>query len=275
MTTAELTRPDTADPSAPSSGAETVTPDGDTAPAPRGRVSVRRELTIAAALGAAFVAVTVLAAGPLERVDAALRGRWVLEKTPALEPFFQDVLDRLASQAVCLPVLGAVALVIAVRRRSWRPLLVAGCAELAWLVGVGALKVLFARPAPIVGNPGFYEGGLWRLGEMGISYPSGHAAEVFLIYGTAVHLIHRYTATSPRRVRLLRILVGALAINTVVVSFWLGWHWLSDLLGGLLAGGCLLAILIAADRAIGRRRGSDTRARLGHHRDSETLPEAA
>jgi membrane-associated phospholipid phosphatase len=205
-------------------------------------------------LGAAFVAVTVLAAGPLERVDAALRGRWVLEKTPALEPLFQQVLDRLASQSVCVPILAAVAVTIAIRRRSWRPIVVAGSAELAWLLIVGALKVLFARPAPVVGNPGFYEGGLWRLGEMGVSYPSGHAAEVFLIYGTVVHLVHRYTGTSQHWVRMLRILVGALAVNTVVVSFWLGWHWLTDLVGGLLVGGCLLAILVAVDRKVLRLR---------------------
>jgi len=214
------------------------------------RASVRRELTAAGLLGAAFVAVTVLAAGPLERVDATLRGRWVVEKTPGLEPLFQDVLDRLASQAVCVPVLVAVAVTIAVRRRSWRPLVVASSAELAWLVIVGALKVLFARPAPVVGNPAFYEGGLWSLGEMGVSYPSGHAAEVFLIYGAAVHLVHRYTSTSWHWVRMLRILVGALAVNTVVVSFWLGWHWLTDLVGGLLVGGCLLAVLIAVDRKV-------------------------
>jgi undecaprenyl-diphosphatase len=218
------------------------------------RASVRRELAAASVLGAAFVAVTVLAAGPLERLDATLRGRWVMEKTPALEPLLQQVLDRLASQAVCVPVLAAVAITIAVRRRSWRPVLVAGSAELAWLLIVGALKVLFARPAPVVGNPSFYEGGLWRLGEMGVSYPSGHAAEVFLIYGTAVHLIHRYTATSQNRVQLLRILVGALAINTVVVSFWLGWHWLTDLVGGLLVGAFLLAILMAVDRKVKRLR---------------------
>lgn len=218
------------------------------------RASVRRELTAAGLLGAAFVAVTVLAAGPLERLDATLRGRWVLEKTPALEPLLQQVLDRFASQVVCVPVLAAVAITIAVRRRSWRPVVVAGSAELAWLVIVGALKVLFARPAPVVGNPGFYEGGLWRLGEMGVSYPSGHAAEVFLIYGTVVHLIHRYTATPQHRVRLLRILVGALAVNTVVVSFWLGWHWLTDLVGGLLVGGFLLAVLMAVDRKVSRLR---------------------
>ena len=235
--------------SAPTRAERPVEPSRQRAAWPR-RASVRRELTAAGLLGAAFVVVTTLAAGPLERVDASLRGRWVLGVTPGLEPLFQDVLDKLASQAICVPVLAAVAIAIAVRRRSWRPIAVAGGAELAWLVVVGALKVLFARPAPALGNPAFYEGGLWSLGEMGVSYPSGHAAEVFLIYGAAVHLVHRYTGVGRHWVRVMRILVGALAVNTVVVSFWLGWHWLTDLVGGLLVGGCLLAILIAVDRRL-------------------------
>lgn len=255
MSVTEL-RPAPSEPSAPTGAERPGEPFRRPGPWPPRR-SVRRELTAAGLLGAAFVVVTALAAGPLERVDASLRGRWVLEKTPGLEPLFQDVLDKLASQAVCVPVLVAVAVTIAVRRRSWRPIAVAGGAELAWLVVVGALKVLFARPAPALGNPAFYEGGLWSLGEMGVSYPSGHAAEVFLIYGAAVHLIRRYTGLGQHWVRLLRILVAALAVNTVVVSFWLGWHWLTDLVGGLLVGGCLLAILIAVDRKVSPIRPDD------------------
>lgn len=215
---------------------------------PTPRRAVPAAVLTGVGLGAAFVVVTLLAAGPLASVDAALHRRWVLELTPAWEPFLQHGLDRIASQPVCLPVLLVTAGVIALRRRSWRPLAVAAAAELTWLVVVGAAKVLFARPAPVTDRPHFGDGGLFRLGELGISYPSGHAAEVFLIYGTAVYLVARYTSAPARVVRLLRFLVGALAVNTVAVSFWLGWHWVTDLVGGLLLGACLLAAVVALDR---------------------------
>lgn len=223
-------------------------PKQSSAPRPSSTVEGGPEVPLAVGLGAAFAFVTLLAAGPLSSMDEALHRRWVLRVTPEWEPFLQHGLDRVASQPVCLPVLLVTAAVVAWRRRSWRPMAVAGVAELAWLVVVGATKVLFARPAPVTDNPYFGDGGLHRLGELGISYPSGHAAEVFLIYGAAVHLVAHYTRTPPRVVTLLRCAVGALAVNTVAVSFWLGWHWVTDLVGGLLLGACLLAVIVAVDR---------------------------
>ena len=89
------------------------------------------------------------------------------------------MLDRIAGQAVCLPVLTAVAIVLARRRRSWRPIVIALLAEVGFLGGVGTLKVLLGRGASSTGDTRFFEACLLEMGTWGISFPppSGHAAE--------------------------------------------------------------------------------------------------
>lgn len=213
------------------------------------------------ALAGALVILTVLAAGPLQHLDTQGHEYWSRKMPPLAQHILQNVLDPIAGQTVCLPVLITVAVVIAYRRRSWRPLICAAAAEAAFYVGVGGFKVLLARPAPTERDAEFFAGGLLKDGWHGISYPSGHAAEAVLVYGTAVYLIARYTGASRTLVRLLAVGVGVIALNAVAVSYTLGWHWASDLFAGLLTGGLLLRLLVWWDtEAIARERAERERA---------------
>ncbi|GAA1712737.1 phosphatase PAP2 family protein [Isoptericola hypogeus] len=230
-------------------------------------------------LALALVGVTLLAAGPFQRVDEAAHGFWAQRLTPGLRPFIQGVLDPIAGQAVCLPVLAAVGITLAWRHRTWQPVWCVVAAEGAFYGGVGLLKVVLARPAPTTDDPDLFDGGLRQLGWSGISFPSGHAAEAVLIYGTAVYLVGRWTTASARTLRLLTAGVAAVAVNAVVVSYYLGWHWISDLAGGLLAGGLLLRLLVAADHRDWRPRGDDRSvgyapARAGCDRQTTTAAPA-
>jgi len=218
-------------------------------------------LTSAPALLTGLVVVTLLAAGPFRQVDEAAHGFWARRLTPGLQPFIQRVLDPIAGQAVCLPVLLAVAGTLAWRRRTWQPLWCAAMAELAFYGGVGVLKVILARPAPTTDDADLFDGGLRQLGWSGISFPSGHAAEAVLIYGTAVYLVGRWTRASARTMSTLRLVVGLVALDAVAVSYFLGWHWISDLVGGLLVGGLLLRLLVEADRRDWRPRRRRAAAR--------------
>lgn len=204
-------------------------------------------LTSAPSLAVALLLVIVIAAGPFQDVDLFLAKRWLYRLDPSLLPFAQDVLDPIAGQAICLPVLLGVAVVIARKRRSWRPLLIAGLAELGFLAGVGSMKFLLARGVTYERDPRFFEAGWFEMGAKGISFPSGHASEAVLIYGAAVYLIAHYTGASDRIVRILRWVVVAISINSVAVSFLIGWHWATDLVGGLLAGGLFLRLIIDWD----------------------------
>lgn len=228
-------------------------PIGAVAPTPsRATVDVRgtswpARLTSVPVLAIGLIVATMIAAGPMQVVDERLNHRWIMTIAPAWNPFLQEVLDRVAGQAVCLPVLATVAIVLAWRRRSWRPILFAAAAEAAFYLGIGGLKFLLARPSPTVGDAEFLRGGFLEFGEMGISFPSGHASEAVLIYGAAVFLIHHYSSASARTVLILRWVVAAITVNSVAVSFLLGWHWASDLVGGVLAGGLFLRILSEMD----------------------------
>lgn len=217
------------------------------------RKSLFDRLTSLPVLAVATVTMILLAMGPLQELDLYLAKMWLYRWNADLIPFAQNVLDRLSSQIVCVPVLATVAIVVARRRRSWRPLVIAGIAEACFALGVGALKVFFARGVTYDRDPSFFEAGLLEMGTTGISFPSGHASESILLYGTAVYLISRYTGASQRLVRVLRGAVAAIAAVSVSTSFLLGWHWLTDLLGGLLIGGVFLRLLVDADQRQQRR----------------------
>ncbi|MDN5819865.1 MAG: phosphatase PAP2 family protein [Brachybacterium sp.] len=217
-------------------------------------------LTSAPSLAIILILVIIVAAGPFQDMDLFLAKRWLYRLDPSLLPFAQKVLDPIAGQAVCLPVLLGVAAVIAAIRQSWRPLLIAGLAELGFLVGIGLMKVLFARGAAYEHDPRFLEAGLFEMGDKGISFPSGHASEAVLMYGAAVYLIAHYTGASHRLVQILQWAVVVIALNSVTVSFLLRWHWASDLVGGLLAGGLVLRLLMDWDvraRARAAERGAE------------------
>ncbi|GAA4416792.1 phosphatase PAP2 family protein [Georgenia halophila] len=199
----------------------------------------------------AFVVLTLLSLRPLRPLEADLHGFWVRTYPDWVEWILQQVLDRLTGQAVCLPVLVIVAVVLARRYRTWRPILVAAATEVAFLGGVGPLKLLFARPSPELGNAQFFH---WHWGLLDggwrTSYPSGHSAEAILFYGAAAYLIIRYCRPSPRATRWIRAGVGLITVQSVVVAYLLGWHWTTDLPAGVLVGGILLHLVLRADRRL-------------------------
>ena len=205
-------------------------------------------------LALALIAVIVIAGGPLQHFDLFMAKMWLYRFNPDLVWYAQNIFDRLASNIVCLPVLAAIAIVLARRRRSWRPILFAVLTEVAFLLGVGGMKVLLARGVTYERDPRFFEGGFFEMGEKGISFPSGHAAESVLIYGGAVYLVSRYSKASPRLVRGLCWGVAVITANSVAMSFLLGWHWVSDLIGGVIAGGLFLRLLIDWDTRSHRPR---------------------
>lgn len=201
-------------------------------------------------LAGALIVVTLLAAGPLRSLDHALQAYWAKRYTPNWFDFLDSVPNAVAGQAVALPVLLLVALVLAYRHRTWHPLAIVVAAEVAFYAGVGGMKVLLARTSPAAGIGSFWEGGVFEYGWYGISYPSGHAAEAILLYGAAAYLLRMYAGPDVRIRKRLTFLVGVITAQSVVVAFYLGFHWPTDLLGGMLAGALMLRIIVDVDRQI-------------------------
>jgi len=87
---------------------------------------------------------------------------------------------------------------------------------------------------------------MWHGGTLTLSgsYPSGHMLRTVLIYGLGAFVVRRLAAPGWARtlaVPVVAALVGIMALDRL----YLGVHWQSDVVGGLLLGGAALAGAIA------------------------------
>lgn len=106
---------------------------------------------------------------------------------------------------------------------------------------------------------GFHRGRpeLWRLGAAtGYSFPSGHAMVAVAFYGFIAYVayVHAKESHTGRTIALLLLLMP-LAIGASRI--YLGVHWPSDVLGGLVAGAAWTVVCSAGLQAIRHRRGED------------------
>ena len=195
------------------------------------------------------IAVGVLTGGPLARFD-----RWVADAlhahasgAPGLTEAVRVVVAPGSMVALAL-VSVAVAVALLAQRR-WSALV-------AWLVAVLGgealnllLKDLFARPRPRFERP--------LVVETSYSFPSGQAMESLVVYGMLAYFAVLILSGSGKRVA---VAVGA-AVLVVLIGFgraYLGAHYLSDVVGGFVAGGAWLGAVIAGWEAM-RGRGSEGR----------------
>ncbi len=193
---------------------------------------------LAGFLSLVFVAFTFLAMGPFVRYDAYFN----LAPPPQEWVPFLHVLDRVGQRAVALPILGFVLYRIYRRTESWRPVVVAVCSVFMLNLLVLILKVSLGRASPSTADPSFFTGGM--------AYPSGHSANIVLMYGLATYLVGRYTRPARRTLVLSWSLVAILAVTMVVTSLTLNWHWFADLVAGLLVGGIVLELTVTLDRMV-------------------------
>ena len=81
----------------------------------------------------------------------------------------------------------------------------------------------------------------------GLSFPSGHAVTTVLLYGFLFYAAGE--AIPDRRLRYpAQALCVIIAVLTGLQRVWAGAHWPSDVLGGALFAGLILALLIWSHR---------------------------
>jgi membrane-associated phospholipid phosphatase len=194
----------------------------------------------AAALLLAFLVLTVLIPGPLRPLDLALN-HYRGDDFQAIRPYL-EVLDYIGQRGLLVPLLGLVAWLAKRRAGTWRPVIVAAASTFAVNVVVAVFKFGLERGSPLDHEPDFLTNG--------VMYPSGHAANVVLMYGLGAYIWCRYTDASRRRYWQLVVVVSMLTVTMVAVSLSLRWHWLTDLIGGVLVGAAALKTTVAIDRAI-------------------------
>jgi undecaprenyl-diphosphatase len=200
-------------------------------------------LALAGFLFFVLVGFTMLAMAPLASLDTYLSlgappPRWVATL---------HLVDRVGQRAVCVPVLAVATYLCCRHRGSWRPAWVAAAAVLALNLAVLVLKLALGRGQAGT-DPGFFVGGT--------AYPSGHTANIVLVYGLVAYLLTRYRGVSHRAGVALWSGVCVLAVTMVTTSLTLSWHWFGDLVAGLLVGAVLLQLTVAADTALLHRDAS-------------------
>jgi membrane-associated phospholipid phosphatase len=195
-------------------------------------------LALAGFLFLVFVAFTLLAMGPLISLDTYFN----LEVPPPAWVPVLHILDRIGQRAICLPVLGVVTFLVCRRGQSWRPAVMVAISVFTLNLVVLILKVCLGRAEPETADPAFFSGGM--------AYPSGHTANIVLVYGLTVFLLSRYHVVGRRVLALLWGIVAMLSVTMVATSLTLNWHWFADLLAGLLIGAVVLQLTVAVDAAV-------------------------
>lgn len=156
--------------------------------------------------------------------------------SPGLDALMQALTD-IGSSLVIVPIF-VVVVGLLVRMRRYGAALFLSVATGGSLVLQGTMKLFFQRPRQQLD---------WAQVLPDYSFPSGHTMNAFVFY-VAVALI--LWAVFGRRIGVVTLAIGlALAIGVGVSRIYLGYHYLTDVVGGLLAGIAWLLVVGAAFHA--------------------------
>lgn len=190
-----------------------------------------RDLLVTAVLLCLTAAVLVAVAVPgslarLERLDRAWLDLMVTVRTPPATAA-ATALDVLGLVYVTVPVRVALAAFLAVRRRWWHLAAFVTAVVMSEIL-IGTLKAVYDRPRP----PGSL------VGTSGASFPSGHSvAASVTVVASVIALV------PPGRARAVwGTLAVAFSVLMALSRAYLGAHWLTDAVAGVLVGtSCALA----------------------------------
>lgn len=206
---------------------------------------------LAVALGVAIVVIAVATAlviwiyasittsRGVAGVDRPLLDDLLTLRSPALDATLTAVTSTAGTIGMPLIALAAMT-ILAVRRRSWTPVvLIATTGAVSVLLTiVGKRFIDRVRPPHSDAVPPL---------ELSESFPSGHTLNAVAIVGIIAYLvILRRTST---RIRVA--IATAAAVYVAVIGFtrvFLGHHWFTDVLAGLVLGAAWLALVITAHR---------------------------
>jgi membrane-associated phospholipid phosphatase len=156
--------------------------------------------------------------------------------SPGLDAFMNGVTN--IGSIYVIPILFVAVVGWLIWRRRYRSAAFITVASLGSLVLQGSMKLFFARPRPQLP---------WASVLPDYSFPSGHTMNTVIFYGAVALVIWSILG---RRTGLIAVGVAAiLAFGVGVSRIYLGYHYLTDVVGGILAGIAWLLVVGAAFRA--------------------------
>ncbi|MEU8237238.1 phosphatase PAP2 family protein [Actinoplanes missouriensis] len=193
----------------------------------------------------AFVALTVaLAAGHLLAFDQRVAD-WAFAHQPPVLYWTARVLNYLGQGGqVLTPVALILTGLLVWRTRSVRAVFPFVAAFVLTYLTIGPAKLLFDRAAPAFTGPDKTE--LFNpaaIGKYGMSYPSGHMGNVLVWYTVMAVLIAALLHRPLTRREWLALRVAPVVI-VFCTTVYLGFHWVTDSVAGVLLG-LVLARIIA------------------------------
>lgn len=168
--------------------------------------------------------------------------RWVsTHHTPAMDKAMLEI-TALGTGVVVFMIVGVAALFLTLTRHKYSALLLLVATAGGGLLNL-VLKLRFDRPRPHV-----FE---WGIQAMSSSFPSGHAMSAAIVYSTVAYLAARLQ----KRLwaRWLTLFGAAIVIILISASrLYLGVHYPSDVLAGVIVGVAWAAFCMATLEAIQR-----------------------
>jgi undecaprenyl-diphosphatase len=196
-------------------------------------------LVLAASTLFAEVYEQVVDSDGIAALDQPVLDAAVASRTPAGEEWVTGFTDL--GGTIGMPVIAVVVVtVLAVRRRSWLPVLLMGVAAAGSVLITVLGKDLSgrARPPLSLAVPPY---------ESSASFPSGHTLNATVVLGVAAYLV-MLGRTHLRS----RLLVGSVVVVFVLAMglsrVWLGHHWLTDVVAGWLVGLAWLGVVVTGHR---------------------------
>lgn len=190
------------------------------------RVARPRVLLLVAAMSAAVFGVLLVAVavhpGPLP-LDGATRAWFAARSSPDSRDIAQPV-AVLGAREVLVPLLIVAGAALSARRRTPGPLVMLVGSYVGMAAVVGLVKALLHRPEP-----------LDLPGEIGRSFPSGHAAQAVLVYGMLATIVAAGPVASRARAAGAVLATAACGAMSFAMLFREA-HWLSDMVGGYAIG---------------------------------------